>query len=38
MLLVGLHTDSRAAFVGARLNPMVRTPLDYLADDEETLL
>ena len=37
-LLVGLHTDSRAAFVGARLNPMVRIPLDYVADDEETLL
>ena len=37
-LLVGLHTDSRAAFVGARLNPMVRTPLDYLAHDRETLL
>lgn len=37
-LLVGLHTDSRAAFVGARLNPMVLIPLDYVADDERTLL
>jgi nucleoside 2-deoxyribosyltransferase len=36
-LLVGLHTDTRAAFVGARLNPMVRVPLDYVVDDEETL-
>jgi len=37
-LLVGLHTDTRAAFVGARLNPMVRVPLDYVVDDVETLL
>src|SRR5215204_7000849 len=37
-LLVGLHTDIRAAFVGARLNPMVRVPLDYVVDDEQTLL
>jgi nucleoside 2-deoxyribosyltransferase len=37
-LLVGLHTDTRAAFIGGRLNPMVRVPLDYVADDEETLL
>jgi hypothetical protein len=37
-LLVGLHTDTRAAFVGGRLNPMVRVPLDCVVDDEETLL
>ena len=37
-LLVGLHTDTRAAFIGARLNPMVHLPLDYVVDDEETLL
>ena len=37
-LLLGLHTDTRSAFVGARLNPMVRVPLDYVADDEQTLL
>ncbi len=37
-LLVGLHTDYRAAFVGASLNPMVRIPLDYVADNKETLL
>lgn len=36
-LLLGLHTDTRSAFVGARLNPMVRVPLDYLVDDEQTL-
>ena len=37
-LLVGLHTDIRAAFVGGSLNPMVRLPLDYVVGDEETLL
>jgi hypothetical protein len=37
-LLVGLHTDTRAALIGGRLNPMVRVPLDYVVDDEESLL
>jgi len=37
-LLVGLHADTRAAFIGGRLNPMVRVPLDYVVDDEDTLL
>ena len=37
-ILLGLHTDTRAAFIGARLNPMVRAPLDYIVDDEQTLL
>jgi hypothetical protein len=37
-LLAGLHTDTRGAFIGGRLNPMVRVPLDYVVDDEETLL
>jgi hypothetical protein len=37
-LLVGLHTDTMAAFIGGRLNPMVHVPLDYVVDDEETLL
>jgi nucleoside 2-deoxyribosyltransferase len=36
--LIGLHTDPRAAFIGARLNPMVSVPLDFIAEDEETLL
>ena len=35
-LLIGLHTDPRAAFIGARLNPMVSASLDRVA--EETLL
>jgi nucleoside 2-deoxyribosyltransferase len=37
-LLIGLHTDPRAAFIGAKLNPMVSVPLDCVAEDEETLL
>ncbi len=37
-LLVGLHTDTRAAFIGGRLNPMVLVTLDYVVDDEEKLL
>lgn len=36
--LVGLHTDSRAAFLGARLNPMLAVPLDAVFDDEAALL
>jgi nucleoside 2-deoxyribosyltransferase len=37
-LLVGLQTDTRAAFIGSKLNPMVRVPLQYVAEDEEALL
>lgn len=37
-LLVGLQTDARAAFLDSKLNPMVRVPLQYVAEDEESLL
>jgi hypothetical protein len=37
-LLIGLHSDPRAAFIGFRLNPMVRVALDSIVDDEEALL
>ncbi len=37
-LLVGLQTDTRAAFLGSKLNPMVLVPLQYVAGDEESLL
>jgi hypothetical protein len=37
-LLIGLHSDTRAAFIGSRLNPMVRVALDSIVDDEEALL
>ena len=37
-LLVGLQTDVRAAFIGAKLNPMLRVPLDHVADSEDALI
>lgn len=37
-LLVGLHTDTRAAFSSSKLNPMLRVPLDDVVDDEATLV
>ena len=37
-LLVGLHTDVRAAFLGAKLNPMLRVPLDHVAESEDALI
>jgi nucleoside 2-deoxyribosyltransferase len=37
-LLIGLHTDTRAAFIGSRLNPMVRVALDNIVDGEDALL
>lgn len=37
-LLVGLHADTRAAFMSSKLNPMVRVPLDRRVEDEESLL
>lgn len=36
--LVGLHTDSRAVFMGSKLNPMIKVPLDYIANNEEELI
>ncbi len=35
--LIGYHTDVRAAFIGSKLNPMLRIPLDYIAEKEEEL-
>ncbi len=37
-LLVGLHTDQRAAFPGSKLNPMLRVPLEHVAENERALL
>jgi len=37
-LLIGLHTDARAAFASAKLNPMLGVPLEYVATDEEDLI
>ena len=37
-LLVGLQTDIRAAFLGSRLSPMIRVPLDSIFTKEEDLM
>jgi nucleoside 2-deoxyribosyltransferase len=37
-LLIGLQTDSRAAFLGAKLNPMIHVALDYIAGNESDLV
>ncbi len=36
-LLLGLQTDSRAAFLRSKLNPMIHVPLDSIASNEDTL-
>ncbi len=35
--LIGLQTDIRAAFLGSRLNPMIRVPLDNIVSTEAEL-
>lgn len=37
-ILVGLQTDIRAAFLGAKLNPMVKVPLDHVFETTDELL
>ncbi len=37
-LLVGLHTDARAVFLSSKLNPMLRVPLEHVAEAEDELL
>ncbi len=37
-LLIGLHTDVRASFLGAKLNPMLRVPLNHLVEGEGALI
>ena len=37
-LLVGFHTDRRAAFLGSRLHPMIRVALDRIVATESELL
>jgi len=37
-LLIGLHTDRRAAFLGGKLNAMIHGALDYILGDEEELI
>jgi hypothetical protein len=38
LLLVGLHTDKRVAFTNGKLNPMIFSSLDYIADSIEELM
>ncbi|HUW22188.1 MAG TPA: nucleoside 2-deoxyribosyltransferase domain-containing protein [Candidatus Bathyarchaeia archaeon] len=37
-LIIGLQTDIRAAFLDAKLNPMIRCCFDYLAENEKDLI
>jgi nucleoside 2-deoxyribosyltransferase len=37
-LLFGLQTDSRAAFLGPKLNPMIHVAFDYIASNESDLI
>lgn len=37
-ILIGLHTDSRAAFIGAKVNPMINQALDAIVNSEGELL
>ena len=37
-LLIGLQTDSRGAFLGAKLNAIVQGALDIVADNEDDLM
>lgn len=36
-VIVGLHTDARAAFMGNRVNPMIGQALDYIFSKREDL-
>lgn len=36
--LVGLQTDIRAAFLGSKISPMIRVPMDYVAKNETDLI
>jgi nucleoside 2-deoxyribosyltransferase len=37
-IIIGLHTDSRAAFIGSKLNPMIKIPIDIIFDSTEELI
>lgn len=37
-LIIGLQTDCRAAFIGSRLNPMLRLAFDTIVETREALL
>lgn len=37
-ILLGFQTDIRSAFMGSKLNPMIRVPLDYIVTSTDELL
>jgi len=37
-LIIGLHTDTRAAFINQKLNPMIFAPMDFIAKSVKELL
>jgi nucleoside 2-deoxyribosyltransferase len=37
-LIIGLQTDSRSAFLGAKLNAMIHGSFEYIADNENNLI
>jgi len=37
-ILIGLHTDSRAAFIGSKVNPMINQALDAIVKSEDELI
>lgn len=37
-MLIGLHTDKRAAFINVKLNPMIFSPLEHISESVDELL
>jgi nucleoside 2-deoxyribosyltransferase len=37
-VIIGLHTDTRSAFLSAKLNPMLKVPLDHLVSSVDELV
>lgn len=37
-IIIGIQTDVRAAFLRSKINPMIKVPLQYVADSEDALI
>ena len=37
-IIIGLHTDSRAAFIGSKLNPMLKIPIDIIFESSDDVI
>ncbi len=37
-IIIGLHTDNRAAFIDGKLNPMLKVPMDYITESKADLI